>query len=240
VYCRRGFEPIWPGFKFGWITVIALNLYLVVVRTNDTSKLELLFHGIVWAFTLLCTFIPFASPGTYGFSGLWCWFTWDSGQVFRWVLFYVPLILMIISVAITYILILATVKSRLENASEENREKSEKLIVRLRAYPIIFVCCWIFPIINRIYDATNEYDSFFLYFMHALTDSAFGLLNAIAYSLIDPEMRRLWWEQFAKWGFCKMSGDAVFKGDDVVVDMQKQDRPANLDDDEENSVSFNN
>jgi len=202
--------------SFGWITIIAINLYLVVVRGIETHDYEKYFHPAVWLFALVTTVIPFASPGSYGPAGLWCWIIWDY-QAYRWVLFYVPLILMIITVVATYALIIIAIRRRVEDANDLAKEKVERLRTRLISYPAIFVCCWIFPIINRIYDAVMWDDSFFLYFMHGLSEPLFGLLNAVAYGLIDPEMRRVWYILFQKWGLCAPDLDSQITGDDHVT-----------------------
>jgi len=188
--------------SFAWVTVIAINLYIVTTRSWDTSKQEKFLHIGVWLFALICTAVPFANPGSYGPSGLWCWITKGSGQVYRWAVFYIPLILMTLIVCVVYILIIRMLLSRTKEASEGAKNKVNKLASRLLAYPIIFVLCWIWALINRVYDATATYDSFFLYFMHSLSTPSFGLLNAVAYGY-DPELRKLWLDCFYRHGCCK-------------------------------------
>eukprot|EP01127_Copromyxa_protea_P022389 TRINITY_DN7_c0_g1_i9.p1 TRINITY_DN7_c0_g1~~TRINITY_DN7_c0_g1_i9.p1 ORF type:complete len:304 (-),score=42.40 TRINITY_DN7_c0_g1_i9:164-1075(-) len=176
---------------FGWITVIAANLYLVVVHSRNTANYEVVYHGIVWAFAVLFTLIPLASD-VYGPAGVWCWMKREA-QGYRWGLFYVPLYIMMAVVILLYALIQRAVRNHFENetTSPSQIDNAEKLLVRLKIYPIVFVVCFIFPTINRIYDVAAPTDSFVLYLLAAASASVLGFINAIVYGF-DVDMRRLW------------------------------------------------
>jgi hypothetical protein len=55
---------------FGWITVIAVNLFLVVVMSRNTAKFEVGYHVVVWALAIILTAIPLAGKG-FGPAGVW-------------------------------------------------------------------------------------------------------------------------------------------------------------------------
>jgi len=69
--------------------------------------------------------------------------------------------------------------------------KIELLVIRLRAYPIIFFVLYLFPVINRIYDAVSSTDSFPLYVLQCITAPSIGLVNAFAYGF-DNDIRTMW------------------------------------------------
>jgi len=85
---------------FGWITTIALNLYLVVCWHIPTNRFEKFYHLGVWSWALFTSFIPFVSGlGVYDIAGIWCWFS-KNYPVYRFVLFYVPFLIQVIIVLV--------------------------------------------------------------------------------------------------------------------------------------------
>jgi len=186
---------------FGWITVIAVNLYFVVVQSRNTAPYEVYYHASVWVVAILFTLIPLADS-VYGPAGVWCWMKREF-QGYRWGVFYVPLFIMMVVVVVLYALIQRAVKSRFEEAgvSPSQAASAEGLMLRLRIYPIVFVACYIFPTINRIYDVTAPTDSFGLYLIAAATAGLLGFINAVVYGF-DVDMRRLWKGFLYKRGYC--------------------------------------
>jgi len=196
--------------QFGWITVIAINLYLVVALFKDTKSMEKIYHVCVWSFASACTLVPTIWQHAYGKAGLWCWLTKDAGQPHRWLMFYIPLSIMWLTVAFFYILVIRTVRQKLgqavlfSRASHDSlpappsipnvdnltgRKKATRLNHLLRAYPAIFVVLYAFPLINRIYNAFQpNNDIFFLWIMQALTAPLLGFSNAVAFTLEKKPM----------------------------------------------------
>jgi len=188
---------------FSWITVIAVNLWLAVVHSRDTASLEIPYHIAVWLFAGLMTLIPLIDAA-YGPAGVWCWIMRPQQyQGYRWGVFYVPLYIMILAVVVFYALISNAVRSRFDESNSSSAQAAgvQKLLVRLRIYPIVFVLCYIFPTINRIYDVAAESDSYFLYMTAAITASIQGFVNAIVYGF-DVDMRRLWKNLLYRNGIC--------------------------------------
>jgi len=175
---------------FSWITTIALNLYLVVCWNLATKKYEIIYHIAVWGWGLFAACIPFVrGTGVYDLAGIWCWFS-KNYVVYRFVLFYVPFLIQVVIVLIFYIFIIRKITSGATAEGEAEQQKVKLIVHRLRAYPIIFFVLYLFPIINRIYDAVSSSDSFPLYVLQVITAPSIGFVNAIAYG--DNEIRSMW------------------------------------------------
>ena len=57
--------------SFLWVTIIAVNLYVVVVKQfTDIGRLEKYYHAIVWGSSAVFTVVPMFTK-SYGFAGLW-------------------------------------------------------------------------------------------------------------------------------------------------------------------------
>jgi len=175
--------------SFGWITIIAVDLSLVVF-VNVTPKRELFYHFAVWSFALLAMGLPFSTHG-YGIAGLWCWLAWEKGQIWRWVIYYIPLFVCMILVSTIFFYLFYLAKLKLVNTSTKSEVQTEpvqqnlanNLLFKLAAYPLIFWICYIFSIINRIYDLVSPNESFALFLLESLTTPLIGFLNALAYFL---------------------------------------------------------
>jgi len=175
---------------FGWITTIALNLYLVVCRHLPTNRYEKFYHLGVWTWALFAACIPFVSgEGVYNTAGIWCWFS-KSYPAYRFVLFYVPFILQVVIVLVFYVLIIRQIRMK-EDAEALDKSKVGLLVNRLRAYPIIFFVLYLFPTVNRIYEAVSPTDSFPLYVLQCISAPSIGLVNAFAYGF-DNDIRNMW------------------------------------------------
>lgn len=206
---------------FCWITIIAINLYLVVVLTHDTRKYEYFYHAAVIVISVLFSCIPFASQ-SYGAAGVWCWIV-RPAQGLRWGLFFIPLILMIVGVLILYGFIIRHVRAIGEDAGH-GEVHTKKLLSKLWVYPIAFAVCYFLPIINRIYDVTAWSDSFVLYFFAAFSSSVLGFVNAVIYGF-DADMRKLWRKYLASKGCC-LSWTNVDGDDQVESESDKEFGPA--------------
>jgi len=130
--------------------------------------------------------------------------------------FYVPLLVMWLTVIISYILVIRAVRQKIGEAVRISRttyesihntnsqnlkrddnayltpislQKASRLNALLSIYPAIFVAVYAFPLTNRIYLEYAEEEMFFLYLMQALTAPLLGFANAVAYGL---EKKSLW------------------------------------------------
>eukprot|EP01128_Nolandella_sp_AFSM9_P003439 TRINITY_DN1482_c0_g1_i1.p1 TRINITY_DN1482_c0_g1~~TRINITY_DN1482_c0_g1_i1.p1 ORF type:complete len:333 (+),score=42.70 TRINITY_DN1482_c0_g1_i1:33-1031(+) len=180
---------------FAWTLALTLDLYLFVVNgENLTKRKENVIHGSAFALSMIMALLP-ATTGAYGPAGVWCWITHaNSGNMWRWVSFYIPIYVMAIAVITLLAIISYTVRVRFASdtsTSEQERAAAEALVTRLRLYPLIVLGLYVFPTINRIYDAAAPEDSFFLWILHALTGPLLGFCSAIVYGLDRPIRSRV-------------------------------------------------
>jgi len=171
-----------------WAVAIAVHMFLLVkMKVRRTDIHEKVFHAIIWPLSLLSAALPFTT-GNYGLAGTWCWITEDkTGDIWRFVVFYIPLWLSMLTVFILYILIIREVR-RIYGESGKGSEEA-KIVRMLVFYPLIFLICWTFPTINRIYQtATDGNELYWLFILHAMSAPSQGFLTSMAYGF-TPEMR---------------------------------------------------
>jgi len=194
--------------EFLWTTVIALNLCFVVVLHKRVRSFEKWYHIIVWSIVLIFAILP-ATTTSYGLGeqNYWCWITKDKviGDVWRFIIFYIPLYLCIMLVIILYIIIWRTVyktfkifnrtfiknnpslgdslldEDSIHSKDNQEKERQHHLLNKLKAYPIIFLCMWIFPTINRIQNWIENTDIFALVLLQVLTAPLIGFVNSVVY-----------------------------------------------------------
>jgi len=189
--------------SFCWSAIIAVNLWLVIVRKRlDVDSLQRYYHIVAWSVVAVCVIIPNFTLA-YGPASVWCWIskTARGGNAFRFVSFFVPFYLAWILIVVCYIWIGRVASTAYGHMSEEDREKSERQLARLRAYPIIFVVLYIPATINRVYNWASQDDIFVLFLLQALTAPAVGFVNSIAYGL-DLETRNRVANSFIRHGWC--------------------------------------
>uniref|UniRef100_A0A6B2L900 G-protein coupled receptors family 2 profile 2 domain-containing protein n=1 Tax=Arcella intermedia TaxID=1963864 RepID=A0A6B2L900_9EUKA len=184
---------------FLWIFMITLNLYIIVVFNKNSKIFEVLSHIFVWSVAGVAAGVPWYTQA-YGIAGLWCWIIWEH-QVYRWLLYYLPLFLVILEIIVLYSAlyshILANYKSKKQDLSKETRY----FLRKLKPYPIIFLILYTFSIANRIYDWASPDDSFPMYVIESLTVPAFGFISCIVYCL-EKENRKLFKKMMFDMGLC--------------------------------------
>jgi len=176
-----------------WILAIAVDLFLVVniysLKQNQEAlhKFEIAYHAVCWGVPLVLALLPL-STSSYGFSGAWCWMvnTDPASNAWRFVVFYIPLYIFIISIFVLYGLVgrhMYTSFKSVSGAKSEDVLKSEKkYLYKMVAYPIGFLLIWLVPLINRIQNwAAPENPIFGLFVVQAFTDPLLGFTNAVIY-----------------------------------------------------------
>jgi len=196
-----------------WTTAIAWTLYLHVFVRMPADQVAARLPTFVAAccgVPLVLALAPLAD-GSYGPSGAWCWIRADRPA---WVFlqFYVPLWGAVAFNAWVYVrtysLLARTVEASAAAAGggsgggggaeamgasaggvpgDETAAKLERVIARLRYYPMILVVVWSFASINRVYEAATGGTApiFALFFLQKVFSSGQGLLNAFAYGFSD-------------------------------------------------------
>ena len=208
-FCMFGgfLEQITSWMFLNAIISITLYLFASTVLKRDTARLELGYVLFIFVFPLLFNWIPFLH-GAYGRSGAWCWIrsqdrvTCESfafGQWLIFVLWFVPLYVILIILVVLYVIILLSLHRESlrwsgNAASTEEAKELEKKIKRdllpLMAYPLIYFLLSIPPFINRVQGlAAPDRPVLALWYLSALSFPLQGGLMALAYSL-DPDTRR--------------------------------------------------
>jgi len=180
---------------FAWNTAIAITLYITTVHEKSIDASEKFFHICGWGWACFSTFLPFAISGVevYDKAGVWCWFP-HKHFIYRMILFYAPFLLQVLVISFCYFFVI----KKLRNNSKEARSNGSKdKRVILEVYPIIFFVCYLFPTINRLYEAATSSENFTLFVLHSIFASSIGLVNSIAYGF-DEKVQDLW----EKYCFC--------------------------------------
>jgi len=149
---------------------------------------EKFFHISGWGWAFFSTFIPFVNgTDVYDKAGVWCWFPRKYFH-YRIIFFYAPFLIQVVIISFCYICVIKKLRF---NSTVAKSNGSNEAIVILGMYPIIFFVCYLFPTINRIYEAATSTESFALFVLHSLTASSVGLVNSIAYGF-DEKVRDFW------------------------------------------------
>ena len=179
-----------------WTGIIAFSLYLAVLRDKrDLEHFELRFVLFANGIPLLALIPPLAQE-KYGEAQGWCWIQTNGdyyvqGTIWRVVTFYLPLWLVIIFNSFVYYKIIKNVKKDV-NLLGSDSELAQKLIQKLRMYPLILIFCYTLATINRIYDFCQPKSiNFWLAFLAGVMMCLSGLLNAVVYGLTDTVRLRI-------------------------------------------------
>jgi len=92
------------------------------------------------------TVLP-ATTTNYGQTEIWCWITGEgTGNVWRFVCFYIPLFLFFLAITILYLLtfikLSRTFNEMADSKPAEVVQKERRMLRSLVAYPLIFIFVW--------------------------------------------------------------------------------------------------
>ena len=195
------------------ITCIVFDLALKVILHVNTEKLEKFYIFLTFIFPMLINWIPFVNA-SYGSAGAWCWIRSTAlvdvingtstcpgflfGLYLRFILWYVPLYVIILIMIAIYILIIYKVRrqrhhwtGKYDPESERLKEKMQQEVRPLLWYPLIYFVINIFPLVNRVHDAIEDDPELTLWVLHAVFSPLQGGIIAVAYTLDRETLRRL-------------------------------------------------
>lgn len=193
-----------------WIEVLALmcivvHLFAGGILGRPTHRLEPLFWLGTYFLPLLWCWIPFIGQ-SYGTSGGWCAIRtlneqcagYRFGQVLQFVLWYIPLYLLLFLTCIVSVAVAVKVWSDVHRWSglydEETRAKREKVKTEIRPllwFPFMYLILNTFSFIDRVYNAAQPDDPHLvLTYLHVITSPFRGAFVALVYALVDPWTRR--------------------------------------------------
>ena len=188
---------------------ITLYVFVWIAFNEHTDKLEYGYIFFIFAFPLLFNWIPF-TVDAFGRAGAWCWirnediYTCDeivAGQVLQFVLWYVPLYVILSILIVLYVVILIKIycynrhKWRWNQAHEFEDKNQQKKITRqiwsLLWYPLIYILINVVPLINRIHGLVEPNDpNLVIWILAAILLPIQGGYIALAYTLLDPDTRK--------------------------------------------------
>lgn len=185
-----------------WVCCITFNLWLITIKHISSREYEKWYHVVSWGVPLFWAVIPLIG-GHYGPAGVWCWID-NNSYAWRFAVWYVPLFILIIGMALTNSYIVWKVYSRAsewEGTFRQEHETSTNLLKEevkpLLAYPLIYLFINICPLILRIHNATHKHDPthFPLLVLTVIFGPLQGACNAIAFAMDRETRTRLTWTE---------------------------------------------
>ena len=198
------FQGFWLQF-FDWMVVvwmcnITANLTWNVVFMRQTNRwFEVFYLSVSFLVPLFFASLPFIND-SYGPAGLWCWIDNETilEKLFRFLVWYIPSIIIVILMFVIYLLIICRVTAYVRSYDATNpysnlqRELLKKEIYPLMKYPCVFLLLNIFPLVNRIQDAISPNNpSFIPSLLQALSSPMLGLCLALVFALDTQTLKEL-------------------------------------------------
>jgi hypothetical protein len=162
------------------------------------SILHAVYHAVCWGTGLVMALIP-VMLGAYGPGGSWCWIDKRHTSL-RFVLWYIPLFLIIAGMIAGSVYVLAKVRRKTKAWSgtynpqiEKEKKWMNDQVNPVKYYPVLYLLVSLCPLINRIQNAANpDHPVYELYLLQAVFAPAQGLFNAVYYT---AKTDRAVWEQ---------------------------------------------
>ena len=196
------------------VASITVYIFVGAVFSKRTDRIEALYLFFIFVFPLLLNWIPFIDTA-YGNAGAWCWIrsedssckTYLFGQILQFILWYVPLYLILIILLFLYVIILVKIHcfdsrrrwtGNYKHADEQHQIKMmSKEIRSLLRYPLIYFLINLFPLALRICGAfeDNNQKLLPLWILTAIFFPIQGGFIALAFTLDSDTRKRLRWVQ---------------------------------------------
>ena len=191
------------------VAIIMIDVFIRVAFEKNTQKYKIPYIIGILVPPLLISWIPFLYL-SYGPAGIFCWIrnrnyddcsTFDIGNYFRFSVYYIPFYLLMFILAVLLALSLCIARRKRKqwitgNLGKETKELQKKIASEIRpliGYPVLFMIISIFPLVSRIYDATEpDEDDVFYYILSVLLVTFYRLIG-VTVSLIfvlDQETRK--------------------------------------------------
>lgn len=184
---------------------ITVNLCWNILFLRVSHKcIEVYFIAVNIIVPAIFTIVPWFTL-SYGKAGQWCWISNEgSGRLLRFVVFYIPLFIILIATVIIYSILLIRLflyvrKKKLIQSDSGLllEQKLKKDIFALIWAPLAFILVWIIPLIHRITNLITQNDYIFsLAFLHALSASLMGFFISVFFFFDFHVLRELKWSNF--------------------------------------------
>ena len=188
-----------------WIEVLALTCLTLgsfingVLQKRLPRWAEVLYVLLPYALPWLWCWVPFMER-SFGSGNAWCDIRtlnvdcsrFIFGAVLRFVIWYIPLVVILIFLVIFAVVVLFRVRRALKSDEimEEWQKQDLKEVAYLAIYPAIYLVLNIFSFINRLDIAIQEDEALIVfYYLHILTSPFRGAVIAVAF-VFDPDTRK--------------------------------------------------
>ena len=195
------------------VASITVYVFVGAVFSKQTDRFEAVYLFFIFVFPLLLNWIPFIDTA-YGNAGVWCWIRSEDnfcnrflfGQILQFILWYIPLYLILTVLLFLYVVILVKIHcydrhrwtGNYKLVDEQHQIKMMSREIRsLLRYPLIYFLINLFPLALRIYRVVeNDISKVLpLWILTAIFYPIQGGFMALAFTL-DPDTRkRLRWVQ---------------------------------------------
>lgn len=202
-------NTVWMSFNS--VLAITTYLFLGVMCNRHTEKYEGVYIFFIFVIPLTFNWIPFIG-NTFGRAGAWCWIKHIDietcevtlyGVVLQFVLFYIPLLLLVPILSLAYLMILCKIQrnkkrwkgsanSRLDDPATSKGVRTE--ITSMFIYPVIYLFLIIPAVINRIHGWVQPTKpSLVLWHFSGVSLPLTGLFIALIFTFNADTRRRLRW-----------------------------------------------
>lgn len=197
---------------------ITVYIFVVAMFSKRTDRFEALYLFFIFAFPFLLSWIPFIKTA-YGNARVWCWIRsttkddsscdiiYEFGQALQFLLWYVPLYLILTVLLFLYVVILVKIHcfdsrhrwtGSYKYVDKQHQIKMmSKEIRSLLQYPLIYFLINLFPLALRIYGLFEDETQKLLplLILSAISFPIQGGFIALAFTLDSDTRKRLRWVQ---------------------------------------------
>ncbi|KAJ6237062.1 g protein-coupled receptor [Anaeramoeba flamelloides] len=191
------FLTVLPPF---WCASIALLTFLVIVKRTVSRKMEQLYRflhifSLIGATVWMIVTILYSKPKPI--KDYWCLIQGNmllAQYIWYWVAIALCLIFSIISInRISQIIKIHEMNSR------DNKKETISVQYKMVSIPLVFVWCYIWPTINRVYEIKNLEPPRWIQWMHVINFSLTGIIFCLIFIWLTPQIR----ERVLHWILCK-------------------------------------
>ncbi|KAA0151411.1 hypothetical protein FNF29_04610 [Cafeteria roenbergensis] len=166
---------------FLWTVCVSITVYMVLVRQASAPQLQAMerwFHVVCWGVPAVFLAATWES-GAFGDAGLWCWIT-DAFPGLRLGLYYAPLLVCIVAVAVMMVLI----RRGVQGSSAVTPAQKPLVMRRILVFFALFLGLRLPSLANRIQQLSagpGAEPVFVLSLLHATFSPLQGFANALVY-----------------------------------------------------------
>ena len=186
------------------LLILCIVIHLVVFTIYDIRprNMELIFHLVVWPFSLCLSVIPIYGHH-YGGAGTWCWIKNKTPyeNLLRLLCVYLWLILCVLIEIVCFAMIVSKIHWQLKQfrsdgycprLKADKKRLYKKYVYPLLLYPLVNIVIAVPVTVNRFQNWIRPNDPVFvLYFLHCTLYPLWGFCNAVMYFTNKETLRQL-------------------------------------------------